>query len=140
MFKGGTALLSFSPQKWRSSICKAVILFLLVFLFIEYACNIVVYKHHINKIVVPGLAWISNLNQKPDHVRLPTVTSSNYVGLHHSIDSVSVNKTFSSKTVRESRSSNYSMSGNTTLKNSTSQLETLKECPLVPPNLGMNFS
>lgn len=141
MPKGGTALLCCSPfQMWRAHLCKAVIFTLLIFLFLEYACNIVVYKHQINKIVAPGLAWINNLNQKSELDRISTVTKSRYKESQNTAISIIVNKTLTSKTMNKSRSSNNFILGNvTSLTNATSQLETQKECPLVPPNLGTKF-
>lgn len=140
MPKGGTALLCCSPlQMWRANLCKAVIFTLLMFLFLEYACNIVVYKHQINKIVAPGLAWINNLNQKSEADRISTVKS-HYKESKNTANYVIVNKTLATKTMNGSRSSNNIILGNvTSLLNATSQLEMQKECPLVPPNLGKTF-
>ncbi|GIX71605.1 beta-1,4-N-acetylgalactosaminyltransferase bre-4 [Caerostris extrusa] len=116
----------------RALICKAVILMLLIVLFLEYTCNILVYKHPINKIVAPGLSWISQLNQKYGEERILHMTQSHELIVHitnsTSINNSKVNKVDSIK---------LNNTGNSTVasRNSTSHLETKKECPLVPPNL-----
>ncbi|GBN31734.1 Beta-1,4-N-acetylgalactosaminyltransferase bre-4 [Araneus ventricosus] len=136
MSKGGTVFQSCSPvQLWRAHICKAVIFSLLMFLFLEYTCNILVYRHPINKIVAPGLAWISQLNQKFGDDRATSVTK-NHELLLINTNSTTVNNTSVKKLLENTK---WNKNGNFTvsaIKNSTtSHLETKKECPLVPPNL-----
>lgn len=134
MSKGGTVLQGCSPvQLWRAHICKAVILTLLIFLFLEYACNILVYRDPINKIVAPGLAWISRLNQKFGEDKISSVTESHTLLLVN-INSTSVNNSYNLKKIDSTK---LQRKENSTFisKNSSSHLETKKECPLVPPNL-----
>lgn len=116
----------------RIHACKALILALVIFIFLEYATNMFVYREPINKIVAPGLAWISSsLNRKlSNEQRVPpewNVIPANKDPCLN-CNTLNVNSTVSKLT----NASSTNIGNNT---NSTSH--TIEECPLVPPKLGM---
>lgn len=133
MRKGGTTFQGSCLYTLRIHACKAVLLALIVFIFIEYATNLFVYKEPINKIVAPGLAWISSSFNHELNTNEESMSSAwdNNQPCVHNCQNVSVNRIVTS-------SSNASKSDlvKTLSNNSTSQKDVLKECPLVPPKLG----
>lgn len=119
-------------HRLRIYACKAVIFAFIIFIFVEYATNLFIYREPINKIVAPGLAWISNsLNHKLgiNEVKMSPAGESNQLCVNNCN---SVNISFTNISNHKTVNQNLTVSS----KNLTaSHTKSLEECPLVPPKL-----
>ncbi|XP_042913363.1 beta-1,4-N-acetylgalactosaminyltransferase bre-4-like [Parasteatoda tepidariorum] len=117
----------------RTLICKAVILLVFTVMLLDYSYYLFSDRKPINKIVAPGLAWISHLNQKLSDTKALSNNSflplkPHNILLNRSLVSESSNssKLYSSKVENKNISLNFINS---------SHLEPSTECPLIPPKL-----
>lgn len=139
MRQGGTAQQGCSPVYfWRTHFCKIVLVILFLFLFLQYATNVLVYKHGINKMVSPGLAWISqSLQQKlgiGEERMVPVVLSTDYVRTNVTNATHIVNTT-SVQSVSNSTASKNLMVGSVESTDHANTSQEIPLCPLVPPKL-----
>lgn len=137
MRSGGTGLQGCSLlNSVRIHLCKAVILALIIFIFLQYATNLFVYREPIHKMVAPGLAWFSSsLNHKfrINEEKMPPVWESG----QPCVNKCNIVNSNASKlsNISEPLSVKCNLNGSSKIATSHEE-ESLEECPLVPPKLG----
>ncbi|XP_035226531.1 beta-1,4-N-acetylgalactosaminyltransferase bre-4-like [Stegodyphus dumicola] len=138
MCKVGTVLQGCSPvQLWRTHLCITVILVLLMIIFLQYGTNLLMCRQPLNKMVAPALAWISySLNQKFGLNDKTSTVKNSFQQPVTKAEFTAVNSDFkNTSNASESDLFKVKKLSVATEQANASHEESLKECPLVPPNL-----